>query len=123
MTSRHPQHGKPWLRRLPAYPPRIKLFKHEKDIGSLVQRVGLTKLGQTSVGAITATKYGPVAVAYGIPRIGPGRLSRRWSELAILGVAVAYAARIGVRQGGQGRIQRRSIPPHSARSVSVQPRT
>jgi hypothetical protein len=97
---------------------RIKLFKHERDIGSLVQRVGLTKLGaDIPIAAITATKYGAAgAVAYGIAESDQNDF-QKLVELALLGVGSAYVARGG--ESVAGGIAYRTLNKQAQRKVDV----
>lgn len=97
---------------------RIKLFKHQKDIGSLVQRTGMTKLGaDLPVGAITAAKYAAGgAAAYGILDSDQGDFEKM-VELAILGVGSSYAARIG--EGKAGKAAFSGLNPTAQRKVGV----
>jgi len=97
---------------------RIKLFKHQKDIGSLVQRTGMTKLGaDLPVGAITAAKYAAGgAAAYGILDSDQGDFEKM-VELAILGLGSSYAARIG--EGKAGKAAFSGLDPTAQRKVGV----
>ena len=97
---------------------RIKLFKHQKDIGSLVQRTGMTKLGaDLPVGAITAAKYAAGgAAAYGILDSDQGDFEKM-VELAILGLGSSYAARIG--EGKAGKAAFSGLNPTAQRKVGV----
>lgn len=97
---------------------RIKLFKHQKDIGSLVQRTGMTKLGaDLPVGAITAAKYAAGgAAAYGILDSDQGDFEKM-VELAILGLGSSYAARIG--EGKAGKAAFSGLNPTAQRKVGI----